>query len=127
MSSPHLNNNSVLDSLNFFNSSQFFRFNKRPKTHNRAAKICSLIFIVLIVIFLILALMEVFSGTETQSTQSSEYVGTSSLMQLVADGRSFMLALQNNNFQTAQTSSGTVVTTIAQIINGSIVGSAIVT
>ena len=71
--------------------------------------------------------MEVFSGTETQSTQSSEYVGTSSLMQLVADGRSFMLALQNNNFQTAQTSSGTVVTTIAQIINGSIVGSAIVT
>ena len=127
MSSPHLNNNSVLDSLNFFNSSQFFRFNKRPKTHNRAAKICSLIFIVLIVIFLILALMEVFSGTETQSTQSSEYVGTSSLMQLVADGRSFMLALQNNNFQTAQTSSGTVVTTIAQIINGSIVGSAIAT
>lgn len=71
--------------------------------------------------------MEVFSGTETQSTQSSEYVGTSSLMQLVADGRSFMLALQNNNFQTAQTSSGSVVTTIAQIINGSIVGSAIVT
>lgn len=71
--------------------------------------------------------MEVFSGTETQSTQSSEYVGTSSLMQLVADGRSFMLALQNNNFQTAQTSSGTVVTTIAQIINGSIVGSAIAT
>ena len=127
MSSPHLNNNSVLDSLNFFNSSQFFRFNKRPKTHNRAAKICSLIFIVLIVIFLILALMEVFSGTETQSTQSSEYVGTSSLMQLVADGRSFMLALQNNNFQTAQTSSGSVVTTIAQIINGSIVGSAIAT
>ena len=127
MSSLHLNNNSVLDSLNFFNSSQFFRFNKRPKTHNRAAKICSLIFIVLIVIFLILALMEVFSGTETQSTQSSEYVGTSSLMQLVADGRSFMLALQNNNFQTAQTSSGTVVTTIAQIINGSIVGSAIAT
>ena len=127
MSSPHLNNNSVLDSLNFFNSSQYFRFNKHPKTHNRAAKICSLIFIVLIVIFLILALMEVFSGTETQSTQSSEYVGTSSLMQLVADGRSFMLALQNNNFQTAQTSSGTVVTTIAQIINGSIVGSAIAT
>ena len=127
MSSLHLNNNSVLDSLNFFNSSQFFRFNKRPKTHNRAAKICSLIFIVLIVIFLILALMEVFSGTETQSTQSSEYVGTSSLMQLVADGRSFMLALQNNNFQTAQTSSGSVVTTIAQIINGSIVGSAIAT
>lgn len=71
--------------------------------------------------------MEVFSGTETQSTQSSEYVGTSSLMQLVADGRSFMLALQNNNFQTAQTSSGSVVTTIAQIINGSIVGSAIAT
>ena len=127
MSSLHLNNNSVLDSLNFFNSSQYFRFNKHPKTHNRAAKICSLIFIVLIVIFLILALMEVFSGTETQSTQSSEYVGTSSLMQLVADGRSFMLALQNNNFQTAQTSSGTVVTTIAQIINGSIVGSAIAT
>ena len=127
MSSPHLNNNSVLDSLNFFNSSQYFRFNKHPKTHNRAAKICSLIFIVLIVIFLILALMEVFSGTETQSTQSSEYVGTSSLMQLVADGRSFMLALQNNNFQTAQTSSGSVVTTIAQIINGSIVGSAIAT
>ena len=81
----------------------------------------------MLVAFFVLALTGVFDGTQQQNTKSTTYVGSSSVMQVTADGQSFMFALDSSNFQTSQTSSSSVIASIVQVVNGSVVGSPIAT
>jgi len=127
MTPPSINNNSFLDDLNIFDSQQFFRLGKHSKHSSTCAKICTLIFVIILAAFLTLGLVGFFDGTNQQKNHSTTYVGSSSAVRVVADGQSFMMALDFSNFQTSQTLTSNVVASIVQVENGSVVGSPIAT